>query len=324
MPLIFSTHPLHPSVTARLQAAGEFRIATAPTGAAMLAEGLDADILIVRAPIPAEYILRAKRLRAAIRHGAGLDMIPVDDCTRAGVLVANVPGVNAATVAEHVIWSALALLRRYPAVHADLRQIGWDAARAHADHGRDMTGRRIGIVGMGNVGRALARIARRGFGMEVLALKRRRNRLPSGVAAVSMFELLTRAEIVALCCPLTSETRGMIGADEMALMRPGAVLINVARGPVVAEAALVAALVSGRLGGAALDVFDTQPLPADHPFLAMKNVILTPHMAGITADSMARMGNGAADETLRILAGEMPLHFCNPDAEAAYRKRFAP
>ena len=104
-------------------------------------------------------------------------------------------------------------------------------------------------------------------------------------------------------------------------MKPGALLVNVARGPVVEEASLIAALQDGRLGGAALDVFDTQPLPADHPFLAMANVIITPHMAGITDESMARMGAGAAAEALRVLAGDLPLNLVNPEALPAYRRR---
>jgi D-3-phosphoglycerate dehydrogenase len=295
-----------------LQGLGDYRVASAPTPQAIDAESAGAGIIVVRAPITPDIIRREHALRACVRHGAGLDMIPVDACTDAGVLVANVPGANAVTVAEHAIWSALALLRQYPAVHADFRDGGWQAARAHSDHGRELSGRRIGIVGMGNVGGALARIAKKGFGMQVLPVTRQGN-LP---------DMLAQADVVVLCCPLTDETRGLIGAAELGSMCPGAMLVNVARGPVVDEKALIAALDSGHLGGAALDVYDTQPLPADHPFLRMNNVILTPHMAGITEESMRRMGIGVVDEVRLILAGNKPHNFCNPDVWDRYKLRF--
>ena len=321
--MIFSTHPLHPAVTTELRRLGTLVIASEPSPEAIVRESAGASIIVVRAPIPAEIFAREKGLKAAVRHGAGLDMIPVKAATGAGVLVANVPGVNAPTVAEHCIWSSLALLRRYPAVSADLRLNGWATARAHSDHGRELSGRTLGIVGMGNVGNALFRIAHHGFGMKVLAVTSRPEALPEGAEAVELSGMLARSDVVVLCCPLTDKTRGMIGAGQLELMLPAAILVNDARGPVVDEAALVEALSSGAIGGAALDVSERQPLPADHPFLSMRNVILTPHMAGITEESMLRMGQGVVMETRRIFAGEKPLSFCNPDAWEAYQARFA-
>lgn len=320
---IFSTHPLHPEVTGALSALGDYRVASAPTPEAIAAECRGAGLIVVRAPIPASVIAREAGLRALVRHGAGLDMIPVDAATEAGVLVANVPGANAVTVAEHVIWSAASLLRLYPMVNRDLRAGGWAAGRAHSDHGREISGRVLGIVGMGNVGRELARLARGGFGMRVLAHTRRPGAVPEGAEAVAFDDLLAQADVLALCCPLSQATRGLIDAAALARMKPGAILVNVARGPVVAEDALVAALRSGRLGGAAVDVFDTQPLPQDHPLLDLPNVILTPHMAGITEESMLRMGHGVVAEVRRIAGGGMPRNFVNPEVEARYRARFA-
>jgi D-3-phosphoglycerate dehydrogenase len=321
-PAIFSTHPLHPEVTDALQAIGPYRVASAPTPAAIIAESEGAEIIVVRAPIPPEVIRREAELRALVRHGAGLDMIPVEVATEAGVLVANVPCVNAVTVAEHVIWSAMALLRRYPQVDRDLRSGGWAAGRAHSDHGRELSGRNLGVLGMGNVGKALARIATAGFGMRVLAHTRTPAAVPEGVTAAPLARLIAEADVLALCLPLTPETRGLIGPAELAAMKPGAILVNVARGPVVVEGALVEALATGHLGGAAIDVFDTQPLSPDHPFLGLPNVILTPHMAGITEESMLRMGQGVVGEVRRIAAGGMPHNFVNPEVEAAYRRRF--
>jgi D-3-phosphoglycerate dehydrogenase len=319
--MIFSTHPLHPEVTGALQALGPFRIASAPTPQAIAAECAGAEIIVVRAPIPAGIAGREAGLRAMIRHGAGLDMIPVEEATAAGVLVANVPGANAVTVAEHVIWTALALLRRHPQVNRDLRERGWAAGRAHSDHGRELSGRTLGILGIGNVGKALARIAVHGFGMTVLCHSRSGS-AAEGATAVGLPELLQRSDVLALCAPLTAQTKGMIDAAALARMKPGSILINVARGPLVNEAALVAALASGHLGGAAIDVFDSQPLPMDHPFLALPNVILTPHMAGITEESMLRMGQGVVAEAQRVMAGDLPRNLVNPEAVALYRRRF--
>jgi D-3-phosphoglycerate dehydrogenase / 2-oxoglutarate reductase len=319
--VIFSTHPLHPEVTADLQALGDYRVSSAPTPQAITNECAGAEIIVVRAPIPLGIATREAALRALIRHGAGLDMIQVDEATAAGVLVANVPGANARTVAEHAIWSVMALLRRYPQVTHDLHSSGWAAARAHSDYGRELSGRTLGILGFGNIGRTLARIAQQGFGMPIL-VHTRSPVTEAGVEPVSLPELLTRADVVVLCAPLTDMTRGLIDAAALARMKPGAILVNVARGPLVVEDALIQALASGHLGGAAQDVFDTQPLPPVHPLLQLPNVILTPHMAGITEESMLRMGQGVVAETRRILAGALPKNLVNPAAVPRYRSRF--
>ncbi|MCX2720871.1 NAD(P)-dependent oxidoreductase [Roseibium salinum] len=320
--MIFSTHPLHPEVTDALSAIGDYRVASAPSAKAISSESEGAELIVVRAPIPPEVIEREKGLRALVRHGAGLDMIPVETATRAGVLVANVPGANAITVAEHVIWSALALLRRYPNVNDDLRARGWVEGRAHADHGRELTGKTIGIVGMGNVGRKLAGMAQHGFGMEVICHTRRPDSVPQSVRAMSLDQVLGTADVLVLCCPLTEQTRGLIDAAALMRLKPGALLINVARGPVVVEDALIDAIESGHLSGAAIDVFDHQPLPNSHRLFDLRNVILTPHMAGITEESMLRMGQVVAAEIRRIAAGDLPENLVNPEALDLYRKRF--
>lgn len=319
---ILSTHPLHPRAAAMLQGVGDLVVASATDADTLRREGRDADIIIVRAPLPEALFDAAQPLRATIRHGAGLDMIPIEAATRAGVLVANVPAVNAITVAEHVFLVTLALLRRFRQVDGDLRTRGWAAGRAHADAGHDLAGRTMGIVGLGAVGRAVARIAQHGFGLDVAAFTRTPANVPEGVRAVDLDTLVSTADVLVLCCPLTPQTRGLIGPGRIAAMKPGALIVNVARGPVVDEAALVAALQSGRIGGAALDVFDTQPPPPDHPLLSLDSVILTPHMAGITEESMMRMGVGAAGEAIRVLAGLLPLNLRNPEVAARYRQRW--
>ncbi len=317
---VFSTHPLHPDVTARLIAATEYGVASAPTAAAIMAEGLAADVLIVRTNIPPAYFAQARNLRAAVRHGAGLDMVPMQVATAAGVLVANVPGANASTVAEHAIFAAIALLRQFRVMDATLRSQGWTAGRNTSDHNRDLRGRTLGIFGFGNIGRALHRMAQ-GFGVKIASHTRRPDSLPSDVTPLSLDDLVATADVLVLCAPLTDDTRGALNAARIASLKPGAILINVSRGPIIDTAALIPALQSGRIS-AALDVFDVQPLATDSPLWSLPNVMLTPHVAGITQDSMWRMGQVTADEVLRILDGDLPQNFCNPDVEGHYRKRF--
>lgn len=323
MPVIFSTHPLHPRPAAMLQDHGDLVIATGLDAATLATEAQEADIVIVRANLPPVLFEQASRLRAAVRHGAGLDMIPMDAATKAGVLVANVPGANARTVAEHVLWTSLALLRKFRIVDADLRGKGWLAGRSHAESGHDLGGRTIGIIGFGAVGRNVAAIAAQGFGLDVIVNSRTVKDLPTYVRYAGVDELVGASDIVVLCCPLTPETTGLLGRDRIARMKPGALLINVSRGPVVDDAALIEALRSGHVGGAALDVFVTQPLPPDHPYLGFDNVIVTPHMAGLTEESMMRMGVGAAEEAIRVLSGELPVNLCNPEVVERYRRRFS-
>jgi D-3-phosphoglycerate dehydrogenase / 2-oxoglutarate reductase len=320
--VIFTTHPLHRRAAEMLAGAGELVVASAVDTETLAREGREAEIIIVRAPLPVSLFENPSRLRAAIRHGAGLDMIPVEAATRAGVLVANVPGANARTVAEHVFMVTLALLRRFRKMDRDLRSAGWNVGREHSYEMSDLAGRTVGIIGMGNVGTEVVRIARHGFGLEVIANTRRRESLPEGVSFASVDELVTQADVIVLCCPLTLETTGLISSERIARMKPDALLINVSRGPVVDDAALISALRERRIGGAALDVFGTQPLPPDHPYFGFDNLILTPHLAGITEESMMRMGVGAAAEALRVLTGELPLNLCNPEVVARYRERF--
>ena len=305
-----------------LSAHGTLTVASALDAATLAREARNAAIVIVRAPLPTELFAGAVNLRAAIRHGAGLDMIPIDAASTAGVLVANVPGVNARSVAEHVLFTALALLRRFRAMDHDLRERGWLAGRDHANLTHELSGRTIGIVGMGSVGRQVASIAHHGFGLDVIGMSRSGTGFPEFVRRADLDALLAESDIVVLACPLTPETTGLINRQKIAGMRHGALLINVSRGAVVEDAALLDALAIGQVGGAALDVFVTQPLPPDHPYFGFGNVIVTPHMAGITEESMMRMGVGAAGEAIRVLSGALPENLRNPEIVDRYRARF--
>jgi D-3-phosphoglycerate dehydrogenase / 2-oxoglutarate reductase len=274
----------------------------------------DADVLVVRSALPDDLLEHAPRLRGIVRHGVGVDMIPMAAANARRIPVANVPGSNRHAVAEHAI-GAIALLRRHTArMDALLRSAGWDTSRALADAAGELHDQVLGIIGVGEVGARIAEIAYHGYGMRVLGHQRRLDALPSFVQGAGLDDLLARSDAVVLACPLTDATRGLLDARRLALMPRHAVLVNVARGAVVDEAALIEALRERRLGGAALDVYTTQPLPAGHPLFALDNVLLTPHAAGLTVQSMNRMSLGTAEEVRRILAGQLPRHLVNAAA----------
>jgi D-3-phosphoglycerate dehydrogenase len=320
MSLVLSTHRLHPGAVELIERVATLCVARSVSPADLIEAARQAEVIIVRAPIPAELFAEAPRLRAAIRHGAGVDMIPIEAATAAGVLVANVPGANARSVAEHIIFCALALARRFPAIDVDLRARGWNPARELAYAGMELSGKTLGLVGFGHIGREVYRLAR-AFNLAVLVHNPRGRTLPADVVLEPLENVLAKSDFLVLCCPLTQATSGLIDYERLNLMKRSAFLINTARGPIVVEADLLRALDSGVIAGAAIDVFTEQPLAAHHPFFARRNVLLTPHIAGITQESMQRMGLDAARETLRVLSGQLPENLVNPAAVAAYRKR---
>jgi D-3-phosphoglycerate dehydrogenase len=248
-----------------------------------------------------------------VRHGVGLDFIPVAEATRRGIAVANLPGCNTQAVAEYFFSSLFALRRPVGVIDHELRGKGWAAGRAVADGTAEIGGTTLGIVGVGAIGLRIAAIGRQGFGMTVLGTSRRKGRMAAGIEEVDLGDLFRRSDAIAVTCALTEETRGLVSAGMIAAMKPGAVLVNMSRGPVVDTAALMAALHSGTIAGAAIDVYDAQPVPPDSPLFDCPRLLMTPHIAGITATSLRQMSVGAAEEMLRILRGERPLNLVNPD-----------
>jgi D-3-phosphoglycerate dehydrogenase len=305
------TNPIADSALALLGERAEVRLAASPQPADILRAAEGSDAIIVRAQLPDGIFAQCPTLRAAVRHGTGVDFVPLEEASAHGVQVANVPGVNAGSVAEHATMLMLGLARGGFAVAQMLLRDGWDAARAHATQAREVQGCIVGIVGFGNVGRRLGALWHAAFGARVLAYSPGGTPLPPWAEACALPELARQADFVVLCCPLTPQTRGMIDKDFLAAMRRDAFLVNVARGGVVVEDALIEALRERRIAGAALDVYPSHPLAADSPLLQMRNVICTPHCAGISATSLAAMGRGAVEEALRILDGQAPLHPVN-------------
>ncbi|WP_353090611.1 hydroxyacid dehydrogenase [Methylibium sp.] len=277
--------------------------------AELLQAAADADALIVRnrTQVRGELLAAMQRCKVIGRLGVGLDNIDMDACRERGIHVAPATGANARAVAEYVMTMALLLLRGAFLMSERVASGAWP--RAALTGGFEVQGRTLGIVGFGSIGQTTAALARQ-LGMRVLACDRQGTRggaaaKPEASAALcSLATLLASSDVVSLHVPLTAETRGLIGTAELAAMRRGAVLINVARGGVVDEAALAQALRSGHLRGAALDVFTDEPLPAGSVLVGVPNLVLTPHIAGMTVESEQRVGNLVADRVLARLAGE--------------------
>ncbi|HVL59740.1 MAG TPA: NAD(P)-dependent oxidoreductase [Burkholderiaceae bacterium] len=323
-PTIALTNPIDPGVQRRL--AERLRVVCAPDPRPETLHALvaDADVLIVRTLLPPDIFERPNRLRGVVRHGVGVDLIPMDSAIRHSLPVANLPGSNSDAVAEYAVAGMLLMARQMHRIDRDLRDAGWAASRIHSDGATELTGATLGIVGLGNIGRRIAEICSSAFRMRVLSTPPRSRPLPPQVHGVALADLLQESDYVVLSCPLTDETRGLLDAARIALMKPTAALVNVARGQVVDEPALIDALRSRRIRGAVLDVFDRQPLEPGHPLLALDNVVLTPHLAGITADSLTRMSEGAVDAAMRLLAFERPQHLVNPQVWDAHLRRRAP
>ena len=253
--------------------------------------------------ITAAAIAGAPDLRVISKYGVGFDNIDVEAATRAGIPVAIARGANAQSVAEHAFGLLLAVVKRLVPLDASMRGGKWIKSGQMA---REISGLHLGLIGCGNVGRAVARIAQ-GFGMNVSAYDPYlpSASVPSGVRLVQKLDdLLAQADVVSPHCPLTNETRGMIGRAQFAAMKPGALLLNTARGPVVDEAALVDALASDRIAGAGLDVFADEPPAPNNPLFEFENVVLTPHVAGSTVEAVDRVAVLAVENLLAVLDGK--------------------
>jgi D-3-phosphoglycerate dehydrogenase / 2-oxoglutarate reductase len=273
----------------------------------------DVDGVLTRSKLPDDLFEAAPRVRGVVVHGTGTDLVPVAAATAHGVMVANLPGINAQSVAEYCAMAMLMLSRRIVSITNTLRSKTWDEARLLGSGARELAGTTVGIVGVGEIGGRLAKIARNGFGMKVLGHQRRLDRLPAEAQAASLEDLLRGSDFVVLACPLTPQTRYLINKQTISLLKTTAWLINVGRGPVVQEEALVDALRDKRIAGAMLDVYEHYRLEPGHPLFALDNVILTPHLAAVTQESRARASVAAADEMLRILRGERPRNLVNPE-----------
>lgn len=259
------------------------------------ASAADALLCTLTDPVDGALLDACPRLRVVANYGVGVDNIDLAAAAARSVPVGNTPDVLTDATADLAFALLLAAARRLPQTAEDVRAGRWGTWEPDGFLGHDVAGATLGIVGGGRIGDAVARRAR-GFDMTVLTATSR--------AGTPLPELLERSDFVSLHVPLTPSTRHLIDADALARMKPSAILVNTARGPVVDTDALIAALHAGAIAGAALDVTDPEPLPPDHPLLAAPNVLVVPHIGSATPRTRARMADLAVDNVLAGLAGE--------------------
>jgi D-3-phosphoglycerate dehydrogenase / 2-oxoglutarate reductase len=266
----------------------------------------DVQAILVRvAKLTPEVIEKAARLKVIGKHGVGYDNINIPAATARGVIVTNTPLANSTSVAEHALALLLAVARRIGESDRDLVQGKMRAQKAY--QGIELSGKVMGIVGLGSAGFRLARMTGQGLAMRVLGFDPYKEPWPDGIERCTDLDpLLRQADFVSIHVPLTKETANLIGPEALRKMKPTAILVNTARGGIVDEPAVAEAVKAGRFAGAGLDVVVDEPLQPTHPLNGVPNIILTPHVAGVTEEAMMRMAQDSAEDILRVLRGEAP------------------
>ena len=321
---VFVTRAIDRAALERLRAATAVTVwpgAMPPPPATLRSAIADADAVLsmVTDKIDARVIAGAPRLRVISNLGVGVDNIDLDAATRAGIAVGHTPGVLTEATADLAFGLLMATARRIAEADRHVRAGKWGTWGPMTMLGRDVHSSTLGIIGFGAIGQAMARRAT-GFGMHILYLKHahgkrnssREDGAPASAAGVSLSRLLAQSDYVSIHLPLTPKTRHMIGVREFARMKRGAILINTARGAVVDPAAMVAALKSGQLGGAGLDVTDPEPIGSRSALLRLDNVVITPHIGSASTATRASMAAIAVDNILDALGGRAPRFCANP------------
>lgn len=293
----------------------------------LAAEVADADLLLMcYTPVTARVIAAAARLRGIVKYGVGIDAIDIPAAIARGIPVVNIPEYAEETVAEGAFTLMLALLKGLVPLDRQMRAAGW-AWPEPRWLGRDLAGKTVGIVGLGRIGRAFARMARQGFRARVIACDpgvSAEEMAALGVGKVDLPDLLAQSDVVSLHCTLNATTRHIVGAAELAAMKPSALLINTSRGALVDEAALVAALLERRIAGAGLDVFASEPLRLSghpmSPLFALPNVLLLPHLTFYTEEAMARLERETLERCDEALSGR-PLLVKSHDPRLRAQRR---
>ncbi|CAJ0685500.1 Hydroxypyruvate reductase [Ralstonia mannitolilytica] len=254
-------------------------------------------IIVRYGKVNARIMDAAGNLQVISKHGSGIDVIDQEAAAARGIAVRAAVGANAAAVAEHAWALILACAKAVPQLDARMRAGHWDKATHKSV---ELDGRTLGLVGLGAIGRRTAAIGL-AFGMTVLAFDPYAKEAPAGVQLVSLDTLYAQSDVVSLHCPLTVENRRMLNRDTLNRFKPGAILVNTARGGLIDEAALAEALASGQLRAAGLDSFEVEPMTTPHPFQGIGNVILSPHIGGVSDAAYVNMGKGAAANVLAVI-----------------------
>ena len=314
-PLVVLAGPIHPDGKALLEKEARVVVCDDETEAGLVAAAAEAQGILFRIrPRCTESLMAAcGKLKVVGRHGVGLDTVDIPAATRLGVAVVHAPGSNSQAVAEHALMLMLVTVKRTLAIDQAMRKDGWSTSRAGSS---ELGGKTLGIVGVGNVGRRVAKFAG-AIGMRVLAYDKyvpddevlRRGAQP----VKSLEELLPQVDVLTCHTPLTPETHHMINEKSIALMKPSAIFINTSRGPVQDERALFEALTRGKLAAAGLDVWEEEPTSADNPILNLDNVVCSAHMAGVTREATRQAAMQVSGEMLRVLRGERPEVLVNPE-----------
>lgn len=308
MARIVITEFMDERAVARLQAAHEVlydpQLVDDPARLLSLAGSAQALVVRNRTQVRGALLDALAACKVVGRLGVGLDNIDLAGCTARGMRVIPATGANALSVAEYVIATAMVLLRGSYASTAAVAAGQWP--RNALSNGREINGKTLGLVGFGSIGQLTARLGK-ALGMDVAAFDAMMDLdhpayAESGVRCAGLDEVIAMSDVVSLHVPLVDSTRGLFNAERIAAMKPGAVLINTARGGIIDELALAAALRAGQLGGAAIDVFGVEPLPASPHFEGCPNLVLTPHIAGVSAESNERVSFLIADKLLEALA----------------------
>ena len=271
----------------------------------------------------ADFLARCPNMLVVSSMGAGFDTVDLEACSAAGVIVVNQAGGNAEAVAEHALGMMLSLSKRVGETDHFMR--AQDGIERNTYMGRNIQGKTLGIIGLGHVGRRVAELCNGLFGMRVLAYDpylEEDDFIERGAEPTAFAGLLANADFISVHCPRTAETENMLDARAFDQMKPGAIFINTARGGIHDEAALFAALQSGHLGAAGLDVWAVEPPPKEHPLLSLPNVMASPHTAGVTHESRHQVASYAGEQLLDIFAGRRPPRLLNPEIWPVFQERY--
>lgn len=310
---VFLTEEINEKGKALLRSHGcEILLGSDISAETILREAADCDAILTRNALIDERILRGcPRLKAVAMHGVGVNGIDIPCATALGIQVTNAAVSNQLSVAEFTLGLMLMLAKNMVLYHNELQKGNWDVRKIF---GSDLEGKTVGVIGMGRIGSMVARKCADGFGMQVVGYQRRINGMVqtgSMTLTNDMDYVFSTADFLTVHVPATESTNGLIGARELSLLKPSAFFINTARGEVVDEAALVQLLRERRIAGAAIDVFTGNVPDMDHPLLHMDNVIVTPHAAAFTTQSLERMALQAAQGILETLEGKTPAYPVN-------------
>ncbi|MCE5281845.1 MAG: hydroxyacid dehydrogenase [Deltaproteobacteria bacterium] len=294
----------------------EVRVASDPSAATVIREIKGVEGVVVRtAPFTREIIEAADALKVIGRHGVGVDNIDVKAATEKGIVVVNTPNANATSVAEHTLMVIGALAKRAVGYDRATRNGNWEIRNSYK--AMDLDGKTLGLVGIGRIGSMVAKRAAAAYNMKVIAYDPYVRPEAAGKMGVSlvaqMDDVFKQADVVSLHTPLTPETRGFVNEAKLRLMKPTAFLVSLSRGEVINEKDLCAALKSGVIAAAALDVYDPEPPLKDNPLFGLDNIILSPHSAALTEECVIRMATGAAEGIVEVLSGNRPQFVVNPD-----------